>query len=67
MRTTENTPAADFFGACYNDNTIRELELAIAAPADVAECAEWGITEQEANDAMQDAIDWLTEDKGCKR
>jgi len=48
----ENTFAA----ACYNDNTIADLEEALAGPADAADMAAWGLTEQEWRDQIATAL-----------
>ena len=39
----ENTFAA----ACYDQNSIKELEAALIAPADATDMATWKLTEEE--------------------
>ena len=45
-----------FAAACYNDNTIEELETALAGTADQADMASWGIDENEWRDQIQSAL-----------
>jgi len=45
-----------FRSACYNDNTIEELETALAGTADQADMASWGIDENEWRDQIQSAL-----------
>lgn len=35
---------ADFAEACYDDNTIEELQDALNEPVDEKEAAEWGLS-----------------------
>jgi hypothetical protein len=48
----ENTFAA----ACYEMNSIAELEAAIAGPADKIDMTTWGLTEQEWRDEIALAL-----------
>ena len=45
-----------FAAACYNDNTIEELETALAGTADQTDMASWGIDENEWRDQIQSAL-----------
>ena len=45
-----------FAATCYNDNTIEELETALAGTADQADMASWGIDENEWRDQIQSAL-----------
>lgn len=40
---TENTFAA----ACFDQNSVAELEQALAGKADTADCAEWNLTPEQ--------------------
>ena len=53
MTILENT----FAEACYNTNTIEELEVALKQEADEADMAEWGITEQEWHEQIKMALE----------
>ena len=48
----ENTFAA----ACYDMNSIPELEAALAGPADTTDMRAWGLTEQEWRDEIALAL-----------
>jgi hypothetical protein len=54
----ENTFAA----ACYEMNSIAELEAAIAGPADKIDMKSWGLTEQEWRDQIALALKAKRED-----
>ncbi len=58
MAIKENT----FAEACYNTNSIEELQAALAAPADVTDMKQWGLSEDEYFKQIQLAIDELAED-----
>jgi hypothetical protein len=47
----------NFATACYNDNTIAELEKShTPADADRGDCKNWGITPQEWSEAIEAAL-----------
>ena len=54
----ENTFAA----ACYDQNTIADLEVALAGAADELDMREWGLTEAEWREQIELAIAALRED-----
>jgi hypothetical protein len=54
----ENTFAA----ACYDMNSIAELEAALAGPADKADMRTWGLAEQEWRDEIALALKAKRED-----
>jgi hypothetical protein len=58
MSIQENT----FAEACYNQNTIEELEVALSSPADETDMQEWGLSESEYFDEIKTAIAELKED-----
>lgn len=45
-----------FAEACYDQNTIADLEAALAGAADPVDMAEWSLSEQEWRDAIATAI-----------
>lgn len=52
MSIQENT----FAEACYNQNTIEELQAAFKSPADETDMQEWGLTESEYFDEIKTAV-----------
>lgn len=58
MSIQENT----FAEACYNQNTIEQLEDALKSPADETDMREWGLSESEYFDEIKTAIAELKED-----
>lgn len=58
MSIQENT----FAEACYNQNTIEELEVALNSPADETDMQEWGLSESEYFDEINTALTELKED-----
>lgn len=57
-KIAENTFAA----ACYDMNSIAELETALAGPADAADMRVWNLTEQEWRDQIALALKAKRED-----
>lgn len=51
-----------FAEACYNMNSIEELQQALTGEADVADMKEWGLTEAQWREEIQIAIAALKED-----
>lgn len=58
-RKYNRDPLNNFAGACLNDNSIDELEEALARDdADATDIEEWGLTgEQEWRDAISAALE----------
>ena len=54
----ENT----FAEACYNENSIKDLETALAGDPDKLDMAEWNLTAYEWRDQIKMAISALRED-----
>ena len=52
MEIRDNTFAA----ACYNDNSIAELEQALIDGPDTADMAAWGLSENEWREQIEQAI-----------
>ncbi len=52
-----------FAAACYDDNTIAELQEALSEPADSIDCHAWGITPEEWYEQIKLALAALLEDK----
>jgi hypothetical protein len=46
----------EFADACYDQNSIKELQDAIAGKADTADMKEWGISAREWRAAIADAL-----------
>jgi len=53
INIAENTFAA----ACYDQNSIKELENALIAPADATDMATWSLTEEEYFADIKSALD----------
>lgn len=51
-----------FAAACYNQNSIAELEAALAGPVDKTDCETWGITPGAWRRQIALALDALRED-----
>ncbi len=51
-----------FAQSCYEMNSIEELSAALSEDADETDMAEWGITEQEWKDQIEEALAELEED-----
>lgn len=51
-----------FAEACYNMNSIEELENALQNGADEADMNEWGITEESWREQILEAIEELKSD-----
>lgn len=45
-----------FAEACYNSNSIAELQSALAGDADKTDCEEWNITADEWKQSVKDAL-----------
>lgn len=45
-----------FAAACYDQNTVAELQAALAGSADAADCTTWGLTPQEWHDQIGVAL-----------
>jgi len=55
--TSKPLPAnARFAKACYEQNTVEELLVALSSPADSDDCKECGITPSEWRQAIVDAL-----------
>lgn len=52
MTITDNTFAA----ACYDQNSIDELQAALSEPADARDMATWGISEAEYFESLRIAL-----------
>jgi len=59
MSIQENT----FAEACYNTNSIKELEAALNAPADENDMEQWGLSESEYFEEIKTALTELKEDE----
>lgn len=46
-----------FAEACYNTNSIAELEAALAGPADQTDCDTWGLTKAEWREQIKIALE----------
>ncbi len=46
----------DFAAACYNDNTIPELQESLAGPPDETDMATWGITADGWRSSIEQAL-----------
>lgn len=44
---TTSIESGTFAEACYNQNSIKDLEAALHAPADPVDMETWGLTEDE--------------------
>ena len=51
-----------FAEACYDQNTIEDLESALSGTPDVADMKEWKLSEDEWKEQIQEAIDELKSD-----
>ena len=45
-----------FAAACYDSNTVAELEAALRGPANEQDCREWGITAEEWRESVEAAL-----------
>ena len=52
-----------FAAACYNDNTIAELETALVGDADETDMKAWGINQTEWREQIQTALTELKADR----
>jgi len=52
-----------FAAACYNDNTIAELEKALADGPDATDMATWGLSESEWREQVRQALAELRTDR----
>jgi hypothetical protein len=52
-----------FAEACYDQNSIQELEAALNRAPDYTDMKEWGLTEDEYFAQLQEAIDAKLADK----
>lgn len=59
MSIQDNTFAA----ACYNDNSIAELEQALIDGPDATDMANWGLRESEWREQVEQALDELRADQ----
>jgi len=53
----------NFAEACYNQNSIAELQQALKGEADQADMAEWGLTENDWREQVKEALDELMADQ----
>lgn len=58
MSIQENT----FAEACYNQNSIEELEAALQGQANAADMKEWDLTEEQWREQISIALQELKED-----
>jgi hypothetical protein len=59
MSIQDNTFAA----ACYNDNSIAELEQALSDGPDATDMKEWGLSESEWREQVEEALAELRADQ----
>ena len=45
-----------FSEACYNDNSIEDLVVALRSGVDLVDCENWNLTESEWEGAIKDAL-----------
>lgn len=58
-----NIETGTFAEACYDMNTIEELELALTQSADKNDMKQWSITEKEWRENIELALTALKEDR----
>ena len=46
-----------FAAACYDQNSIAELEAALSGPADKTDCENWGISPEQWRAEIAQALD----------
>lgn len=51
-----------FAAACYDSNTVAELEAALRGPVDENDCKEWNITPEQWREQIQLALAAKTEE-----
>lgn len=51
-----NIASNTFAAACYDQNSIQELEAALSAPADIADMTTWNLTETEYFESLREAL-----------
>ena len=61
IRIESNT----FAEACYDQNSIAELQEALAGPADATDCAEWKITPEQWRAEIELALAAKLEDRNA--
>ena len=57
MRTVQDIGENTFAAACYNDNNLIELYVALAEGPDQTDCIEWGLTDDEWREQIKLALE----------
>ena len=56
MKNINEIQIGSFAEACYEMNTIEELEIALLGVADLSDCKEWGLSPEEWREQIEIAL-----------